>query len=238
MARTPSVNTALALARTTTVLLRPCEMHGRQTTIRTLAITAAFALATSVLLFGAAGSAAADLPVGSGPTNYTEQAQPPPGTCHYRTAANGETLPDPTCTPGAINPKVTDATLADTICRTGYTKSIRPPRDIIAAEKRANAASYGYTGSFSAAEYDHLIPLELGGDPNDARNLWVEPGASPNPKTASNTNFINESARAQCHSRQHSRQSLPTGQPRSTLSEACDVLREAGEKWQRLRRTL
>ena len=31
-------------------------------------------------------------------------------------------------------------------------------------------------------EYDHLIPLELGGDPNDARNLWVEPGASPNPK--------------------------------------------------------
>src|SRR6516225_8979649 len=65
---------------------------------------------------------------------------------------------------------------------TRYTKSIRPPRDITAAEKRANAASYGYTGSFSYSEYDHLIPLELGGDPNDARNLWVEPGASPNPK--------------------------------------------------------
>lgn len=26
------------------------------------------------------------------------------------------------------------------------------------------------------------MPLELGGDPNDARNLWVEPGESPNPK--------------------------------------------------------
>ena len=157
-------------------------MHGCQAMIRTVAITAAFALATFALLFGAAGSAVADIPVGSGPTNYTEQAQPPPGTCHYRTAANGETLPDPTCTPGAINPKVTEATLADTICKTGYTKSIRPPRDITAAEKRANAASYGYTGPLSDTEYDHLIPLELGGDPNDARNLWVEPGASPNPK--------------------------------------------------------
>ena len=31
-------------------------------------------------------------------------------------------------------------------------------------------------------EYDHLVPLELGGDPNDPRNLWIEPGASPNPK--------------------------------------------------------
>jgi hypothetical protein len=182
MAHTPSVNIAPALARTTAALLRPIEMHGCQAMTRTVAITATFALATSVLLFGAAGSAVADIPVGSGPTNYTEQAQPPPGTCHYRTAANGETLPDPTCTPGAINPKVTDATLADTICKTGYTKSIRPPRDIIAAEKRANAASYGYTGTFSDTEYDHLIPLELGGDPNDARNLWVEPGASPNAK--------------------------------------------------------
>ena len=27
-----------------------------------------------------------------------------------------------------------------------------------------------------------MIPLGLGGDPNDPRNLWVEPIASPNPK--------------------------------------------------------
>jgi len=135
-----------------------------------------------VLLFGATGSAVADVPVGPGPTNYTEQPQPPPGTCHWRAAANGETLPDPNCTPGAISPKVTQDNLADTICKTGYTKSIRPPASIVRAEKIANAASYGYAGSLSDVEYDHLVPLELGGDPNDARNLWVEPGASPNPK--------------------------------------------------------
>jgi hypothetical protein len=31
-------------------------------------------------------------------------------------------------------------------------------------------------------EYDHLVPLELGRNPNDPRNRWIEPGASPNPK--------------------------------------------------------
>ena len=31
-------------------------------------------------------------------------------------------------------------------------------------------------------EYDHLVSLELGGAPNDARNLWPEPGGSPNVK--------------------------------------------------------
>jgi hypothetical protein len=128
------------------------------------------------------GHAAADVPVGAGPTDYNVQPQPAPGSCHYRSAATGQTLPDPACTPGAISPKVTEETLDTTICRSGYTKSIRPPKDITEAEKRANAAAYGYTGRLSEGEYDHLVPLSLGGDPNDARNLWVEPGASPNPK--------------------------------------------------------
>ena len=149
---------------------------------RTILIATTVAATASVLFFGARGTAVADVLEGPGPTNYTEQPQPAPGTCHYRTAANGETLPDPNCTPGAISPKVTEDTLATTICKTGYTKSIRPPASITAAEKRANAAAYGYSGPLSGIEYDHLIPLELGGDPNDPRNLWVEPGASPNPK--------------------------------------------------------
>ena len=58
----------------------------------------------------------------------------------------------------------------------------RPPASITEIEKRENAAAYGYTGSLKDVEYDHLVPLELGGDPNDPRNLWIEPGASPNPK--------------------------------------------------------
>ena len=115
---------------------------------------------------------------GPGPVGYTVQPQPPPGSCHYRHTTGGQPLPDPRCTPGATNPRVTSSTLHATICHSGYTRSIRPGVAITTAEKRANAASYVYTGSLRVAEYDHLVPLELGGDPNDPRNLWVEP-ASP-----------------------------------------------------------
>lgn len=124
---------------------------------------------------------AATIPYGAGPqSTYTVQAQPAAGTCHYRylNQAAGQVLQDATCNPGARNPDVTQSTIGTTICVSGYTASIRPSSSIISKEKTADAASYGFTGSLSYAEYDHLIPLELGGDPNDARNLWVEPNKS------------------------------------------------------------
>jgi hypothetical protein len=43
-------------------------------------------------------------------------------------------------------------------------------------------AAYGDTGSRHGYEYDHLIPLELGGAVNDRHNLWPEPAPSPNLK--------------------------------------------------------
>jgi hypothetical protein len=42
----------------------------------------------------------------------------------------------------------------------------------------------GDAGSLGGYEYDHFVPLELGGAVNDPRNLWPEPGAVPNPKDA------------------------------------------------------
>ena len=43
--------------------------------------------------------------------------------------------------------------------------------------------AYGYTDKNPRDyEEDHLISLELGGNPTDPKNLWPEPGASPNPK--------------------------------------------------------
>ena len=74
----------------------------------------------------ACGHAAADVAVGAGPTDYSVQQQPAPGSCHYRSAATGQTLPDPACTPGAISPKVTEETLDTTICRSGYAR-VDPP---------------------------------------------------------------------------------------------------------------
>jgi hypothetical protein len=49
--------------------------------------------------------------------------------------------------------------------------------------KVLSARSYGY-GPDVKGEYDHLIPLELGGAPDDPRNLWMEIGKIPNPKDA------------------------------------------------------
>jgi hypothetical protein len=92
-------------------------------------------------------------------------------------------MPDPRCTPGALNPAVTQGTINQTICVPGYTTTIRPPESITEPEKLASMAAYGDAGrSPGDFEYDHLVSLELGGAVNDARNLWPESGSSPNPK--------------------------------------------------------
>lgn len=103
------------------------------------------------------------------------------GACHAR-GTGDDVLPDPSCTPGATNPDVTPATIATTICRSGWTATVRPPESYTEGLKRQQLARYGEPGLIGAYEEDHLIPLELGGAPSDPANLWPEPGASPNPK--------------------------------------------------------
>ncbi|MFJ2841679.1 hypothetical protein ACIPD2_08330 [Streptomyces griseofuscus] len=146
-----------------------------------------------------ASAGAAKIPVGAGPQKtYTLQQQPAAGSCRYRTE-KGEPLEDTSCTPGATSPAVTQANLAATICRKGgYTKGIRPPESVTGAEKQANASSYGYTGLLGDAEYDHLISLELGGDPNDARNLWVEP-PDPGHRAGSGVNNKKDPVESKLH---------------------------------------
>jgi hypothetical protein len=78
-------------------------------------------------------------------------------------------------TPGVLNPAVTQATIASTICRRGWTRTIRPPVDYTNALKRRQLRQYGLRGPPSGFQEDHLISLELGGSPADARNLWPEP---------------------------------------------------------------
>ncbi len=91
-------------------------------------------------------------------------------------------LPDPVCTPGAINPAVTQENISETICKSGYTKSIRPTVSYTGRLKADQMNQYGFTDGTRSHEEDHLISLELGGAPSDPSNLWPEPGASPNAK--------------------------------------------------------
>lgn len=102
-------------------------------------------------------------------------AIPAVGACHYKTAADGYTLPDPTCTPGAINALVTQNNLDTTICRPGgYTSSVRPPVGITEPAKYKMMAAYSARGSASLYEFDHFVPLGLGGA-STISNLWPEP---------------------------------------------------------------
>ena len=82
---------------------------------------------------------------------------------------------DPTRTPGVLNPDVTQANIRSTICRRGWTATIRPPVSYTNALKLKQMRQYGETGSLSNYQEDHLISLELGGNPTDPRNLWPEP---------------------------------------------------------------
>jgi len=78
-------------------------------------------------------------------------------------------------TPGVANPDVTQETIGQTICKGGWTKTIRPPTDYTNELKAQQMVAYHRTGSLADYQEDHLISLEVGGDPTDPRNLWPEP---------------------------------------------------------------
>jgi hypothetical protein len=97
-------------------------------------------------------------------------------------------------TPGVLNPDVTPATVAATICRRGWTRTIRPPVSYTNALKAKGIRAYRLRGPPSAYQEDHLISLELGGDPVDPRNLWPE----PYPRAAAVDSIENELNRKVC----------------------------------------
>ncbi|HWB22984.1 MAG TPA: hypothetical protein VG652_08855 [Gaiellaceae bacterium] len=84
-------------------------------------------------------------------------------------------LPDPVSAPGTINAAVTQATIGKTICVRGWTKTVRPPTSYTNALKAQQLKEYHLPGAMSDYQEDHLISLELGGNPTDPRNLWPEP---------------------------------------------------------------
>jgi len=113
---------------------------------------------------------------------------PASGTCHLRYTSNGEPLPDPACTPGAIDSAVTQANLPTTVCQKGgYTSTVRPPETITEPFKKKIMAAYGIPWSkASSYELDHLVELAIGGA-SDTRNLWPEPNTF---KTATPSQYV------------------------------------------------
>jgi hypothetical protein len=112
----------------------------------------------------------------------SQQAQSQPqGSNGYRLLGAGIVLPNPRRTPGAVSAAVTQSTIHRTICRTGYTSTLRPSSSYTTSLKVQQLASgYAWHGDRSTSDYeeDHLISLELGGAPSSPLNLWPEPYAA------------------------------------------------------------
>jgi hypothetical protein len=108
--------------------------------------------------------------------------------------------------PGVTNPQVTQANIKTTICKSGWTGTIRPPTSYTNALKKAQQHTLGYetpnplpkvtsasgktkindltkckehSANPLCWEEDFLISLELGGAPRDPDNLWPEPWFGP-----------------------------------------------------------
>jgi hypothetical protein len=89
-------------------------------------------------------------------------------------------LPDPACTPGATDPRVTQENIQQTICVPGYSKQVRPPVAVTNRIKRERMATYGLEGQqMRDYELDHLVSLEIGGCPDCVENFWPQPWNGP-----------------------------------------------------------
>jgi hypothetical protein len=89
---------------------------------------------------------------------------------------------DSRCTPGAINPAVTQDNIHSTICVPEWTDKVQPAADYTAALKLRQMRDFGETGSPQNYKEDHLIPLSLGGAPTDPKNLFPQPAAKTTEK--------------------------------------------------------
>ena len=85
----------------------------------------------------------------------------------------------------AVNPAVTQATIGTTICRRGWTATVRPPAAYTDQLKRDQLAQFAslHPGdpnwTVAGTKEDHRLPLSLGGAPRDEHNLSPQerPGA-------------------------------------------------------------
>jgi hypothetical protein len=95
-------------------------------------------------------------------------------------------LPIKKATPGVTNKDVTQANIKENICKSGWTDTIRPTvsytNNLKEQQLKTTYASFVkiWGSDLSAYEEDHLISLQLGGDPKDPKNLFPQPYAGIN----------------------------------------------------------
>ncbi len=146
------------------------------------------AMATSTASKSATTTTASATPTSTTSTPVTTPtSQPVTSPTGPETHLTALVFPDPVLHPGAIDPTETKATLCAASFRTS---SVRPSTSYTTRLKRLEIGNGGtittkgvtyrvigelLPGAIGDYELDHLISLELGGNPTDPKNLWLEP---------------------------------------------------------------
>jgi hypothetical protein len=105
-------------------------------------------------------------------------APPPSQSCTTR-VSNGFPIPDPNCTPGAINPTLTIEVLRDPRFTTRCVRdaATKEEEKVTTYEWYHVARPSNNSGENQSCELDHLISLELGGA-ETLDNIWPQCGPS------------------------------------------------------------
>jgi hypothetical protein len=95
-------------------------------------------------------------------------------------------LPISKNTPGVINTNVTQNNIKNNICKANWTSTVRPPvsytNKLKLNQLKTSYSSFVKIWGSNPANYeeDHLISLQLGGNPIDPKNLFPQPYAGNN----------------------------------------------------------
>ena len=76
--------------------------------------------------------------------------------------------------PGLLDPRVTQSTIVDTICRPGYADDVLPPFETLQRQKE-QLLKQRRVDPAAASQYalDHRMPILLGGSPTATANLDI-----------------------------------------------------------------
>jgi hypothetical protein len=136
-----------------------------------------FSYLLALLLLFAAPPAVATCPAGVDPQSSTPLSTVTSSSDCKLKSSRGYPLPDPACTPGAINPTVDLAVLKGGKFKTTCDRDVATS----ATEKQTTYSTYNITkpanntGLTQSCELDHLISLELGGA-DTLDNIWPQCG--------------------------------------------------------------
>ena len=83
-----------------------------------------------------------------------------------------------------INPAVTQATIEQTICSRGWSASVRPSQAYTGRIKHAMCVTELSHRCSPGLILDHIIPIEVGGSPDDPANMQLQTLADSKAKDA------------------------------------------------------